>query len=209
MDVNGLIQEALDKKILVDDILKKGLLAGMEVVGVKFKNCEFYVPEVLVAASRFHSGMDILRPYIIGQAREPVATLVIGTVKGDLHDIGKNLVAMMMEGAGIKVIDLGIDCSSEKFISAVREHHPNWVAISALLTTTMGCMEDVVKTLEKENLRKDLKIIIGGAPITEEFCRKIRADYFAPDAATGAEIVRNSSTLVKGEGSYEPKTKSH
>jgi 5-methyltetrahydrofolate--homocysteine methyltransferase len=171
------------------DVLHKGLIAGMQVVGEKFRNNEFYVPEVLIAARAMKRSLEILRPHLIEQAVEPVGKVAIGTVRGDLHDIGKNLVAMMLEGAGFEVMDLGIDVAPEKFVEAVQQG-AQIVALSALLTTTMPSMRDTIQALKDAGLRDQVKVLIGGAPVTEDFARDIGADGYGRDAATGADRAR-------------------
>lgn len=159
-------------------------------VGVKFKNNQVYVPEVLIAARALNKGLEVLKPRLVEAGTKPVGKVIIGTVQGDLHDIGKNLVSMMMVGAGLEVVDLGVDVSAEKFVAAVREHKPNIVAMSALLTTTMGHQGDVIEALKAEGLRDQVKVMVGGAPVTDSFARQIGADAYTPDAATAAEKAR-------------------
>ena len=184
-----LVDKALQEKIEVDRILNEGLIAGMAIVGTKFKNNEFYVPEVLISARAMHAGMEILEPMIIQAGIKPVAKLAIGTVKGDLHDIGKNLVVMMWKGAGFAVEDLGIDVDASKFVEAVKSGI-NLIGLSALLTTTMVAMKDVINKLKEEGIRDNVKIIIGGAPITQSFADEIGADGYAPDAASAVDKVK-------------------
>jgi len=185
--VGELVKTALEQGNSPKDILEKGLIDGMEIIGVKFKNNEVYVPEVLIAARAMHAGMDVLKPVLTDSGVEPIGKVVIGTVKGDLHDIGKNLVKMMMEGAGFEVIDLGVDVTAEKFVEAVKESKSEILAMSALLTTTMPYMRTVIETIEKAGLREQVKIMIGGAPITDNFAKEISADGYAPDAASAAD----------------------
>lgn len=161
----------------------------MSIVGDRFKKNEIYVPEVLIAARAMKAGMEILQPKLVASGVKPLGTVVIGTVKGDLHDIGKNLVRMMLEGAGFKVIDLGIDVPAEKFIESARQHNANIIAASSLLTTTMTYMKEIVAVLKKSELKK-AKLIIGGAPVTQAFCDEIGADGYAPDAASGADLAK-------------------
>lgn len=182
---------ALKEKMPAKKILEEGLIPGMAVVGEKFKNCEFYVPEVLVAARAMSASMQLLRPELIKAKVEPVGRVAIGTVRGDLHDIGKNLVAMMLEGAGFEIIDLGVDCTPEAFVNAVKEKNANLIALSALLTTTMPAMQDTVEALEAAGLRDKAKVIIGGAPVTQKFCDQIGADGYGPDAASGVDIAKS------------------
>ncbi len=168
------------------ELLNEGLLKGMGIIGEKFKNNEVFVPEVLIAARAMNGGMEILKPKLVETGVKSIGKVVMGTVAGDLHDIGKNLVKMMMEGSGFEVVDLGTDVSPEAFSQAVKEHKPDIVGLSALLTTTMPVMEKVVNKLEEEGLRDDVIIMIGGAPITDKYCQKIKADAYAKDAATAA-----------------------
>jgi len=171
-------------------VLNQGLIAGMNVVGEKFKNNEYYVPEVLIAARAMKAGLKVLRPKLAETGVKPVAKLVIGTVKGDLHDIGKNLVSMMMEGAGFEVVDLGVDAGPDKFVQAVESDAPHLIGMSALLTTTMLNMKSVIEELEKKGVRDRVKVIIGGAPVTESYAQEIGADGYAPDAATAVEVAK-------------------
>ena len=185
-DVNGVkqgIQQALDSNLEPRVILNEGLLSAMETVGVKFKNNEVFVPEVLIAARAMNAGMELLKPKLVETGVEPVGTAVLGTVKGDLHDIGKNLVRMLFEGAGLTVYDLGVDVSAEKFVAAIQEYDPNIVGLSALLTTTMGEMKSVIQAIEAAGLRDRVKIMVGGAPVTSKFAQDVGADLYAKDAA--------------------------
>lgn len=185
-DVNGVkqgIQEALDSDMKPRVILNEGLLSAMETIGIKFKNNEVFVPEVLIAARAMNAGMELLKPKLVETGVEPVGTAVLGTVKGDLHDIGKNLVRMMLEGAGLTVYDLGVDVSAEQFVAAIQEHDPHIVGLSALLTTTMGEMKSVIQAIEEAGLRDKVKIMVGGAPVTSKFAVDIGADVYAKDAA--------------------------
>ena len=185
--VKELVQQALDEGISPQEILEQGLLSGMNVVGVKFKNNEVFVPEVLIAARAMNAGIEVLKPALLADGVEAKGKVVIGTVKGDLHDIGKNLVAMMIEGQGITVVDLGVDVSPEQFYEAAVTEKAQVVCCSALLTTTMGEMKNVVKIFEEKGIRDQVKIMVGGAPITQGFCESIGADCYAADAATAAE----------------------
>jgi len=169
------------------EILNEGLIAGMTEVGDRFKCGDYFVPEMLIAARAMKSGLELLRPQLVDTGVKPVGTVVLGTVRGDLHDIGKNLVGMFLEGAGFKVVDLGVDVPAEKFVSAVKENNATVVGMSALLTTTMAYTLDVINALQAANLRDKVKVIVGGAPITEEWAQRIGADAFAVDAATGAD----------------------
>jgi len=182
-----LTQEAVDGGTPVADILNQGLIAGMTVVGDRFKRNEFYVPEVLIAARAMHSGMDIIKDLIAEAGIEAKGTVAIGTVKGDLHDIGKNLVAMMLEGGGYKVIDLEVDVAPEKFLAAVQDQGAQIVALSALLTTTMPAMKDTIDALAAAGLRGKAKVMIGGAPVTQNYADEIGADGYAADAASAVD----------------------
>ncbi len=185
--VEELVKKALEENLTPKKILEDGLIKGMDIIGAKFKKNEVYVPEVLIAARAMHAGMDILKPKLIESGVKNIGKVAIGTVKGDLHDIGKNLVKMMLEGAGFEVIDLGIDVSPDKFVEAVKEHKPNIIGMSALLTTTMVNMAEVIKALEAAGLRDKVKIMIGGAPITQNYADQIGADGYSPDAASAVD----------------------
>ncbi len=182
-----LVKAAISEGLDANTILKEGLIAGMAVVGVRFKNMELFVPEVMLAARAMKSGAEILKPYFDVNKVRKLGTIAVGTVSGDLHDIGKNLVLMMLEGAGFEVIDLGVDVSKEKFIKSVSDRQPDIVGLSALLTTTLPAMKDIIKGLEESGLRGKVKVMIGGAPVTEEFARKIGADGFASDAVSAVD----------------------
>jgi len=184
--VKELTQKALDDGVSPGDVLNEGLIKGMNVVGERFKNNEFYVPEVLIAARAMHAGMDILKPALADSGVQPIGKILLGTVKGDLHDIGKNLVAMMLEGAGFEVVDLGIDVPPEKFVEAVKEGG-DVIAMSALLTTTMTAMKTTLEALEEAGVRDKIKAIIGGAPVTQNYADEIGADGYARDAASAAD----------------------
>ena len=185
--VKELVTAAIEEGIAPKDILEKGLLPGMSEIGEKFKNNEVYVPEVLIAARAMNAGTALLKPLMAAGDIVAPGTAVIGTVKGDLHDIGKNLVKMMLEGKGINVIDLGVDVSAEKFVAEAKANGANLICCSALLTTTMGEMAEVVKKAEEEGIRDQVWIMVGGAPITQEYCDKIGADCYATDAASAAD----------------------
>lgn len=185
--VEELVKKSLEENLAPKKILEDGLIKGMGIIGAKFKKNEVYVPEVLIAARAMHAGMNILKPKLIETGVKNIGVVAIGTVKGDLHDIGKNLVKMMLEGAGFEVIDLGIDVSVDKFVEAVKEHKPNIIAMSALLTTTMVNMPEVIKALEAAGLREKVKIMIGGAPITQNYADQIGADGYSPDAASAVD----------------------
>ncbi len=188
-DVKALTQQAIDQGLEASVILDS-LLDGMGNIGMKFKNNEVFVPEVLIAARAMNGGLQLLAPLLEAEGVEPVGKVVIGTVKGDLHDIGKNLVKMMMVGAGFEVIDLGVDVSPEKFVTAIEENNADIVAMSALLTTTMTNMKAVIEAIEEKGLRDRVKIMIGGAPVTESFAKEIGADRYTPDAASAATTAK-------------------
>lgn len=181
------VQEAIDAGIPAADILNNGLMAGMNVIGQKFKNNEVFVPEVLVAARAMNRGVELLKPLLVQSGTKPVGKACIGTVQGDLHDIGKNLVKMMMEGKGIEVIDLGVDVAPETFVQTAIEQDCQIICCSALLTTTMGVMEKVVEAAEAAGIRDKVTIMIGGAPVTQAFCEQIGADVYTADAASAAD----------------------
>ncbi len=189
-DAAALVQKALDAGEKPADILEKGLIAGMSVVGERFKKNEVYVPEVLIAARAMKEAMKVLQPKLVAAGVKPIGTAVLGTVKGDLHDIGKNLVGMMLEGAGIKVIDLGIDVPPEKFVTEAAANNASIIGVSALLTTTMTNMKSVVETVKAKGLQGKVKVMIGGAPVTQAFCDEIGADGYAPDAASAADLAK-------------------
>ena len=185
--VKELVQQAVDEGIPAKDVLEQGLLSGMSVVGEKFKNIEVFVPEVLIAARAMNAGVAILKPYLTEAGVEAKGTAVIGTVKGDLHDIGKNLVKMMLEGRGLNVIDLGVDVEPERFVQAAIDNEADIICCSALLTTTMGEMKHVVEAAAAKGIRDKVKIMIGGAPVTQSFCDSIGADCYTADAASAAD----------------------
>lgn len=185
--VKELVQKAVDDGLSAAQILNEGLLSGMNIIGEKFKNNEVYVPEVLVAARAMNMGMQILKPLLVEDGVQSTGRVCIGTVQGDLHDIGKNLVKMMMEGKGLEVVDLGTDVSPEIFIKTAVEQNCQIICCSALLTTTMEVMADVVKCAENAGVRDKVKIMVGGAPVTEEFCAQIGADKYTSDAASAAD----------------------
>ena len=186
--VKELVQQAIDQGIPAQEILEKGLLHGMNVIGEKFKNNEVFVPEVLVAARAMNQGANLLKPLLAAGDVKSTGKVCIGTVKGDLHDIGKNLVKMMLEGKGFEVVDLGADVAPETFIKTAKEQNCQIICISALLTTTMNVMADVVKLAEEEGIRDQVKIMVGGAPLTAAFAEKIGADAYTADAATAADV---------------------
>ncbi|NCO24029.1 MAG: cobalamin-binding protein [bacterium] len=185
--VAELVKQALEENLTPKKILEDGLIKGMSIIGEKFKKNEVYVPEVLIAARAMHAGMDVLRPKLVETGVKNIGKVAIGTVKGDLHDIGKNLVKMMLEGAGFEVVDLGVDVSVDKFVEAVKEHQPNIIGMSALLTTTMVNMPEVIKALDIAGLRDKVKVMVGGAPITQNYANQIGADGYSPDAASAAD----------------------
>ena len=185
--VKELVQQAIDAGIPVAQILEEGLIAGMNVVGEKFKNNEVYVPEVLIAARAMNQGTQLLKPLMAEAGVQSIGKVCIGTVQGDLHDIGKNLVKMMMEGKGLEVVDLGTDVSPETFVNTAIEQKCDIICCSALLTTTMGVMEEVVKLATEKGIRDNVKIMIGGAPVNEDYRAKIGADAYTSDAASAAD----------------------
>ncbi len=185
--VKELVAQALEEGVEPKIILEEGLLDGMNVIGEKFKNNEVFVPEVLIAARAMNAGLEILKPRLAQSGVEDKGVAVIGTIKGDLHDIGKNLVKMMMEGKGIKVIDLGVDVAPQTFVDKAIENNADLICCSALLTTTMGEMKNVVETAKAANIRDKVKIMVGGAPVTQSFCDMIGADCYTPDATSAAD----------------------
>lgn len=180
---------ALDEGTAAKSVLEEGLIAGMDVVGERFKKNEVYIPEVLIAARAMKSSMEILEPELVKAGVKPIGKLIIGTAQGDLHDIGKNLVAMMLKGAGFEVIDLGVDISPDKFVEQARDTDTQLVGISALLTTTMPSMEKTIKTLKEAGI--SVKVIIGGAPVTQGYADKIGADGYAADAASAVDVAKS------------------
>jgi 5-methyltetrahydrofolate--homocysteine methyltransferase len=188
------VEKALAEGMSAPEILEQGLIGGMDVVGRDFKCGDLYIPEVLLCARAMHSGLDILKPLLAeshgGTGRASLGKLVIGTVQGDMHDIGKNLVSMMLEGAGFEVTDLGIDTPPAKFVEAVQTLQPKIVGMAAMLTTTMPVMKTVIEALAEAGLRDKVKVIVGGAPVTSAFARQIGADAYAPDAATAVDVAR-------------------
>ena len=186
----GFVQQALDAGIPPSRILKDGLVVGMNVVGEQFRNDEIFLPDVLISAKAMQAAMKVLRPKLMEAGVKLAGRIVMGTVRGDIHDIGKNLVAMLLEGAGYQVIDLGIDVPPEKFVEAVKSSKADVVGLSALLTITMPLMKEVVESLQESGLRNAVKVLVGGAPVTEQFAKEIGADGYAPDAHTAVERVR-------------------
>jgi 5-methyltetrahydrofolate--homocysteine methyltransferase len=190
-EVKGLTQTALEAGESPQKILNNGLIAAMSRVGVKFKNGEIFIPEVLIAARAMHAGMAIIKPILSKSPNNKAAKIIVGTVKGDLHDIGKNLVIMMLEGGGFEVLDLGMDIPTDKFIEAIKQYQPQVVGMSALLTTTLREMKNTIQAIEKVGLRNHVKTIVGGAPVTEGYARDIGADAYAPDAASAVDVVKS------------------
>ena len=189
--VAELTQKALDEGLTPAEVLKGGLLVGMDQVGVDFRDGELFVPEVLIAARAMHAGMNILRP-LLAEDNVPLAgKVIIGTVEGDLHDIGKNLVMMMLEGGGFEIVDLGTNIPPDKFIEAVKTEQPQLIGLSALLTTTMPAMKRTINALVEAGLREKVKVMVGGAPVTRAFADEIGADGYAPDAASAVELARS------------------
>ena len=189
-NVKALVQQALDEGVDAKVILNEGLLDGMMIIGGKFKRNEVFVPEVLVAARAMNAGMAILEPKLVEIGNEPIGKAVVGTVKGDLHDIGKNLVAMMLKGAGLEVIDLGVDVEPETFIAKAEEVGADMIGMSALLTTTMQNMKETIDLLKEKGLRDKYIVMVGGAPINDSFAEEIGADYYTADAASAAEVAK-------------------
>ena len=185
------VQKALDQGSDADGILNDGLISGMDIVGERMQTGEMFIPEVLMAAKSMSEAVEILKPFLKDGGRNKAGHMVIGTVKGDLHDIGKNLVTMMVESAGFEVTDLGVDVAPEKFVEAVQEKNPNIVALSALLTTTMPMMQQTVDALAESGVRDRIKIIVGGAPVNQEFADRIGADGYAADAGGAGKLAKS------------------
>ena len=192
------VEEALSRGMAPYDVLTQGLVAGMDIVGVDFRDGVLFVPEVLMAAKAMKAGMAILRPLLAETGAPRVGKMVIGTVKGDIHDIGKNLVAMMLEGAGFDVINLGINVDAEAFLTALKEHQPDILGMSALLTTTMPYMRVVIDALKEEGIRQDYVVMVGGAPLNEAFAEDIGADAYCRDAAVAVETAKKFMTIRRG-----------
>jgi len=186
--VEGLTEKALSQGISASEILNKGLVKGMGIISEKFKNNEIFIPEVLISAKSMKSGMEILKPFLAKAEIKFQGKVIIGTVKGDLHDIGKNIVAMLLQGAGFEVVDLGADVSKEKFLEFAQKENPDILGMSALLTTTMIYMREVIDAVRNAGLKKDIKFIIGGAPVTQSYAEAINADGYAPDAASAVDL---------------------
>ncbi|HOB91698.1 MAG: corrinoid protein [Bacillota bacterium] len=189
--VKELAESAVAEGVSAVDILNQGLIPGMAVIGERFKKNEVYVPEVLIAARAMKTGLAVVKPLLAESNVEPIGKVVIGTVKGDLHDIGKNLVAMMLEGAGFEVIDAGVDVPPEKFSSLAKETNAKLIGLSALLTTTMPAMKDTLDRLEADGLRDEVKVMIGGAPVTQKYADEIGADGYAPDASSAVDLAKD------------------
>jgi 5-methyltetrahydrofolate--homocysteine methyltransferase len=190
-EVRAGVQQALADGLPAPEILEKGLIAGMDEVGRDFKAGDLFIPEVLACAKAMHAGMDVLRPLLAeGKGRTSLGKVVIGTVQGDVHDIGKNLVIMMLEGAGFEVTDLGVDVPPQKFVEAVGARSPRILGMAAMLTTTTPMMKTVIEALAKAGLRAQVKVLVGGAPVTSAYARQIGADAYAPDAATAVDVAR-------------------
>jgi corrinoid protein of di/trimethylamine methyltransferase len=193
-------REALARGFSPQEVLAQGLVAGMDIVGVDFRDGILFVPEVLMSANAMKAGMEILRPLLVETGAPRIGTMVIGTVKGDIHDIGKNLVAMMMEGAGFEVINLGINNDAEAFLNAIEQHQPDIIGMSALLTTTMPYMKVVVQALKDAGLRDSIYVMVGGAPVTETFAHAVGADAYGRDAAVAVELAKEYMSRQRGEG---------
>jgi 5-methyltetrahydrofolate--homocysteine methyltransferase len=199
------VSAALEAGVTPDEILNDAMVAAMAEVGRRFEEGEYYVPELLIAARAMQEGMALLRPHLVQADVRPAGRVVLGTVRGDLHDIGKNLVAMMLEGAGFEVIDLGTDVAPERFVTAVREKRPDLLALSALLTTTMPNMRVTIKALEAAGVRDSVRVIVGGAPLTEAFAQQIGADGFAPDASRAVTLARSLVVPLASTGLVLPR----
>ncbi len=191
--VKTLTQKMIDDNVDPVSIINDGLMPGMNVVGVRFKAGDMFVPEVMMSAKAMAAGIELVKPLIAESNMPTAGKVVIGTVKGDLHDIGKKLVNMMLESAGFQIVDLGVDIAPAKFVEAVKEHKPQVIGMSALLTTTMLSMKDTIDALKEEGLRDSVKIIIGGAPVTQSFAEQIGADGYAPDAAAATDLCKQLS----------------
>ena len=196
-EIEALVQKGIQDKANLDDLISKALIAAMDVVGDRFAKSEIFVPEMLVAAMTMKKGLDIIKPLLTDQEQQSKGKVVLCTVKGDLHDIGKNLVAMMLEGAGFEVIDLGVDVTVENVIAKVAEIQPQVLGLSALLTTTMPEMENVIKYLQTKGLRENVKVMLGGAPLSADFAEKIGADAYGKDAAEAVTIARSFINIQK------------
>jgi 5-methyltetrahydrofolate--homocysteine methyltransferase len=188
--IGGLVQKALDQDLPAKDILDNGMVVGMGEVGVRFKAGDMFVPEVLMSADAMQAGLEILRPHLVASGVKLIGTIVMGTVKGDLHDIGKNLVNMMCEGAGFQIIDIGFNADPEKFVEAIKVHKPDVVGMSAMLTTTMRAMAHTIKAIEEAGLRDQVKIMVGGAPVDAAFAERIGADGYGSNAPAGSDLAK-------------------
>jgi 5-methyltetrahydrofolate--homocysteine methyltransferase len=190
------VQKLLDAGGDPEKLLKEAMIPAMDEVGDLFQKGEYFVPEMLVAARAMQHGLEVLKPRLVASGVKPIGRVLVGTVKGDLHDIGKNMVVMALEGAGFEVIDLGTDVAPAKFVEAIKQNQPQLVGMSALLTTTMLAMKDTIKAIEDAGLRKNVKIMIGGAPVRQEFCDEVKADFYGPDPTAGRNYARD---VVTGE----------
>jgi 5-methyltetrahydrofolate--homocysteine methyltransferase len=197
-EVVGAVNECLSRSLAPYEVMTEGLVAGMDIVGIDFRDGILFVPEVLMAAKAMKAGMEILRPLLIETGAPKMGSVVIGTVKGDIHDIGKNLVTMMWEGAGFEVFDLGINTDADKFLAAIREHNPDILGMSALLTTTMPYMKVVIDTLKSEGLRDEVIVLVGGAPLNDAFAEEIEADAYCRDAAIAVETAKKMIAIRRG-----------
>jgi 5-methyltetrahydrofolate--homocysteine methyltransferase len=193
------VHELLRRGLTPYDVMTKALVGGMDIVGVDFRDGILFVPEVLMAAKAMKAGMEILRPLLANTGAQQIGTMIVGTVKGDIHDIGKNLVAMMMEGAGFKVVNLGINCDADKFLAAYHEHQPDILGMSALLTTTMPYMDVVIKRFKEEGLRNKVIVLVGGAPLNAAFAEEIEADAYCRDAAVAVETAKKLIALRRSQ----------
>jgi 5-methyltetrahydrofolate--homocysteine methyltransferase len=196
-EAKAIVQAAIDEGVSAEDILNQGLIPGMSVIGERFRRNLIYVPEVLISARAMKAGMAIIEPILTESGIEPIATIILGTVKGDLHDIGKNLVGMMLQGGGYEIIDLGTDVSADRFIAAINEHKSRLIGMSALLTTTMPYMAKVVQAIQEAGLG-DVRTMIGGAPVSQKFADDIGADGYAPDAATAVDLAHQLTSVAEG-----------
>jgi 5-methyltetrahydrofolate--homocysteine methyltransferase len=193
------VEELLARDLTPYDVLTRGLVAGMEIVGDDFRDGILFVPEVLMAAKAMKAGMAVLRPLLVETGAPKIGTVVIGTVKGDIHDIGKNLVSMMLEGAGFDVFDLGINTDVDAYLQAIEEHNPDILGMSALLTTTMPYMRTVIDVLKEKGIRKDIIVLVGGAPLNDAFAEDIEADAYCRDASVAVETAKKFMAIRKGE----------
>jgi 5-methyltetrahydrofolate--homocysteine methyltransferase len=189
-ETQGRVRQLLADGKNPDVLMNEAMIPAMDVVGELFQKGEFYLPEMLIAARAMKAGMEVLRPLIARGGAKPIGKVVVGTVRGDMHDIGKNLLSMSLEGAGLEVIDLGVDVPPETFVQSIKEHRPHILGLSALLTTTMIGMRETVEALEEAGLRETLKVMIGGAPVTQEFAQEIGADFYGPDSTSGKDFAR-------------------